>query len=260
MKVVRFTVSDRDEAKQGILSSDFIKEITGDIFSYWELTGKTYKKEEVQLLAPIEPNQVIGIGANFVAAKENLPENPPEMPVFFFKSLASVTGPGTEIKIPEPLDEVKFESEIAVVIGKEASHINEEEVADYIFGYTVGNDVTAPQYFHSDGHWTLGKSFNTFTPLGPVIDTEFDPSKARIQAVHNGIKKQDSETGLMIVSIERMISYLSHVMTLKPGDVILTGSPVGAEFLQIGDVIECTVEGIGTLSNSVVKVKSISPV
>ena len=131
---------------------------------------------------------------------------------------------------------------------------------DYVFGYTISNDITAPKFFHEDGHWTLGKSFDTFTPLGPVIETEFDALAARIEAVHNDEKKQDSPTSLMIVSIQRMIAYLSNVMTLKPGDVILTGSPVGAEFLKENDEIACIIEGIGTLKNKVSKVKQTSVV
>lgn len=151
--------------------------------------------------------------------------------------------------IPPSLDEVKFESELAVIIGREASHIAEEEALDYIFGYTIGNDVTAPQYFHPDGHWTIGKSFNSFTPLGPFIETDLNPFNARIQAIHNGILKQDSPTELMILSIPFMLSYLSRVMTLLPGDVLLTGSPAGAEFIRSGDTIECIIDGIGSLSN-----------
>ncbi|MFD2923037.1 fumarylacetoacetate hydrolase family protein [Halobacillus naozhouensis] len=258
MKFVRFALKNDEVTKQGILSSEEIKEISGDIFNDWEYTGETFAGSQIELLAPIEPNQVIGIGANFVKDIKELPEQPPEMPVFFFKSLPSVTGPGSEIKIPDSIEEVKFESEIAVVMGKEANQIKEDDVLDHIFGYTVGNDVTAPQYFHEDGHWTLGKSFNTFTPLGPVIETDFDPTKARIEAIHNGAKKQDSKTDLMIVSIQRMIAYLSNVMILKPGDIILTGSPVGADFLAENDEIVCRVEGIGSLKNSVTKVKNSS--
>ncbi|MGI8313838.1 fumarylacetoacetate hydrolase family protein [Halobacillus mangrovi] len=251
MKFGRFTLNRDDEVRKGVLTSDGIAEISGDIYSDWFYLGQTFSSEEVKWLAPIVPNQVIGIGANYVADKKDLPEEGPEMPVFFFKSLSSVIGPESDIVIPEMIEEVKFESELAVVIGKEAKDIEEKDVLDYVFGYTVGNDVTAPQYFHKDGHWTLGKSFDTFTPLGPVVETNFDPATARIQAFHNGTKKQDSTTDLMIVPIKRMISYLSKVMTLKPGDVILTGSPVGAEFLSENDVIECKIKGIGSLENPV---------
>ncbi|MEH7010448.1 fumarylacetoacetate hydrolase family protein [Neobacillus niacini] len=259
MKFTRFKDS-KNNVLLGVVTSDGIKEIKGDIFKEWEYTGKIFSENEVIYVAPLEPNQVIGIGANYVSKIEDLPEALPEIPVFFFKSTSTVIGPESTIKIPSDLEKVKFESELAIIIGKEAHHVPESEILDYVFGYTIGNDVTAPQYFHQDGHWTLGKSFDTFTPLGPVIETELDPLNVRVEAYHNGLKKQDSPTNLMIVPIKKMISYLTNIMTLKPGDVILTGSPVGAEFLKEGDIIECKVEAIGTLSNHVEKVDKTAKV
>ncbi|WP_449622205.1 fumarylacetoacetate hydrolase family protein [Robertmurraya sp. Marseille-Q9965] len=247
MKFTHFTFEDKEYT--GVLHDDIIREIKGNIFTEWEYTGQNFAIDEVNLLAPLVPNQIIGIGANFVAKKEDLPSELPEIPVFFFKPTSSVIGPEDEIVIPEGCSEVKFESELAVIIGKEAKNISESEVFDYVFGYTVGNDVTAPAFFHEAGHWTIGKSFDTFTPLGPVIETELNPKDVRVKAVLNGSEKQNSEMDLMIISIEKMISYLSKVMTLMPGDVILTGSPVGAEFVGEQDVIECTIEEIGTLRN-----------
>jgi 2-keto-4-pentenoate hydratase/2-oxohepta-3-ene-1,7-dioic acid hydratase in catechol pathway len=187
---------------------------------------------------------------------EDRPSNLPEIPVFFFKPTSSVIGPEQEIIIPEDIEQVKFESELAIIIGKEAKNVPESEVLDYVFGYTVGNDVTAPQYFHQDGHWTIGKSFDTFTPLGPVIETELDPFAVTVEARLNNNQKQNSGTELMIIPIRRMVSYLTYVMTLQPGDVILTGSPVGAEFVGAGDVIECKIIEIGSLQNTFVTVKS----
>lgn len=248
MKFARFTVN--SNIYTGVVSEDVLKEIAGDIFGEWEYTGKNFSKQEVKLLAPLVPNQIIGIGANFVAKTEDLPEQLPEIPVFFFKPTSSVIGPEEDIIIPEGCEEVKFESELAVIIGKEAKNIEESDVFDYVFGYTVGNDVTAPAFFHEAGHWTIGKSFDTFTPLGPVIETELDTSKVRVVANLNGVEKQNSGTELMIISIQKMISYLSKVMTLKPGDIILTGSPVGAEFVGVNDVIECEIKEIGTLKNT----------
>ncbi|MDC3414830.1 fumarylacetoacetate hydrolase family protein [Terrihalobacillus insolitus] len=248
MKIARFTV--HDKVSTGVLDDHKVKEITGDIFGDWEYTGASFSENEIKLLAPIEPNQVIGIGANYVAKVEDIPNELPEIPVFFFKSTSSVIGPEDKIVIPDRIDQVKFESELAVVIGKEAKNVPESEVLDYVFGYTVGNDVTAPQFFHEDGHWTIGKSFDTFTPLGPVVVTDLDPSSVYVQANLNGNEKQNSSTELMIIPIRKMISYLTTVMTLKPGDVILTGSPVGAELVGEGDVIECEIKQIGTLRNT----------
>lgn len=221
------------------------------MFGDWDFTGIQYRVSEVTWAAPLEAHHVIGIGANFVASKDELPGTLPEIPVFFYKPTSSVIGHNESIVIPEDIDEVKFESELAAVIGKEARHVSEEEALDVVFGYTIGNDVTAPQFFHADGHWTIGKSFNTFTPLGPVIETELDLHSIRIQAYLNGEKKQDSPLSLMIMSIQEMIAYLSRVMTLQPGDVILTGSPTGAGFLREGDEIECRIDSIGSLNNPV---------
>ncbi|GIN61968.1 hypothetical protein J27TS8_19610 [Robertmurraya siralis] len=251
MKFTRFTV-DTIEYK-GVLVEDGIREIKGNIFADWEYTGKVFSMDEVKLLAPLAPNQIIGIGANYVASPDERPNELPEIPVFFFKPISSVIGPEDEIIIPAGCDTVKFESELAAVIGRKAKNISEEQVFDYVFGYTVGNDVTAPAYFHETGHWTIGKSFDTFTPLGPFIETEIDPLSIRVKSRLNGEEKQNSGQELMIISTAKMISYLSHVMTLQPGDVILTGSPVGAEFVRAGDVIECDIEGIGILRNSFVK-------
>ncbi|MDQ0414742.1 fumarylacetoacetate hydrolase family protein [Mesobacillus stamsii] len=247
MKFARFTVDSK--VYSGVVTAGGIQEITGDLFVSWEYTGKVFSREEARLLAPLVPNQIIGIGANFVANKEDLPSELPEIPVFFFKPVSSVIGTEEEIMIPDGTDKVKFESELAVVIGKEAKDVPESEVFEYVFGYTVGNDVTAPSHFHKDGHWTIGKSFDTFTPLGPVIETELDPFSVVVTARLNGVEKQNSPTDLMIIPIPKMISYLSKVMTLKPGDVILTGSPVGAEFVGTQDVIECEIKEIGVLKN-----------
>lgn len=253
MKFARFSVD--DAVHSGIVENDRIKEIQGDIFEQWRYTGDTYSIQEVKLLAPVQPNQVIGIGANYVGNQADLPKVLPELPVFFFKPVSSVIGSEEEIVIPKAVDEVKFESELAVVIGKTAKNIEENEALDYVFGYTIGNDVTAPQYFHSDGHWTIGKSFDSFTPLGPVIETELDPALVRVEAKVNGVEKQNSPTEWMIIPLKKMIAYLSTVMTLQPGDVIFTGSPLGAEFIKETDVIECVINEIGTLRNTLIQAK-----
>ncbi|MFC0272739.1 fumarylacetoacetate hydrolase family protein [Metabacillus herbersteinensis] len=250
MKFIRFAVN--STVSTGVLTDKGIREIKGNLFGDWEYTDHSFSLNEVKLLAPLEPNQIIGIGANYVSNVEDLPSELPEIPVFFFKPTSSVIGPEEEIVIPTGIDQVKFESELAIVIGKEAKNVPESEVLDYVFGYTVGNDVTAPQFFHQDGHWTIGKSFDTFTPLGPVIETELDPFNVKVEAKLNDSEKQNSATELMIIPIRRMISYLTSVMTLKPGDVILTGSPVGAELVSAGDVIECEIKEIGTLRNTFV--------
>lgn len=251
MKFARFKKD--NNVYQGIVTEQGIQQIEGDPYTDWSKTDITFQLEEVELLTPFEPRHIIGIGANYVGSKDELPSELPEIPVFFYKPTSSVIATGEPIIIPDGIDEVKFESELAVVIGKRARNLSEDEVTDYIFGYTVANDVTAPQFFREDGHWTVGKSFDTFTPVGPYVETELDPDKVVVKAYLNGEKKQDSETGLMIVSMRKMIAYLSKVMTLEAGDVILTGSPLGAEMMKAGDEIICEIEEIGQLRNPVKK-------
>ncbi|MFA8438741.1 fumarylacetoacetate hydrolase family protein [Pueribacillus sp. YX66] len=249
MKFARFKKD--NTIYQGIVTDAGIQQIEGDPYTNWSKTDKLFKLEEVELLVPFEPRHIIGIGANYVGNKAELPNELPEIPVFFYKPTSSVIATGEPIVIPDSIDEVKFESELAVVIGKRASNISEDEVTDYIFGYTVANDVTAPQFFREDGHWTVGKSFDTFTPIGPFVETELDPDKVVVKAYLNGEKKQDSETSLMIVSMRKMVAYLSKVMTLEAGDVILTGSPLGAVMMKAGDEIVCEIQEIGQLRNPV---------
>lgn len=251
MKFARFLAN--GVTYTGVLEGEQLKAIEGCMFAEWSYTNETFARQDVQLLAPLTPNQIIGIGANFVAKKEDVPVELPKIPVFFSKPVASVIGSEEKVQIPAGVDEIKFESELAVVIGKEMKNVAKDDVLDYVFGYTIGNDVTAPQFFHEAGHWFVGKAFDTFTPLGPVIETELDPKDVVIEAYVNGQQKQNSSTELMIVPIREMISYLSNVMTLKPGDVILTGSPVGAEFIGNNDEIVCKIKQIGALRNCLVK-------
>ncbi|MFC0274385.1 fumarylacetoacetate hydrolase family protein [Metabacillus herbersteinensis] len=253
MKFARFAKD--SEVFYGVITNGIIKVIKGDMFGEWENTDQLFSANEVKYLAPLEPNQIIGIGVNYVGKVEDLPTTLPEVPVFFFKPLTTIIGPEEEIVIPAAIDHVKFESELAIIIGKNAKNVAEEDVLDYVFGYTIGNDVTAPQYFSEDGTRTIGKSFDTFTPLGPFIETKLDPFNVKIEARVNNVEMQNSATELMIVPIRKMISYLSSVMTLKKGDVILTGTPLGAEFVGAGDIIECEIKEIGTLRNTFVSAK-----
>lgn len=254
MKFVRFSLPENENRMSyGVLTAVGIKEIIGDLFGEWEWSGNVFSPEKVRLHAPLSPRQIIGIGANFVEKKADLPAEPPELPVFFLKPVSSVIAAESEIVIPEGANAVKFEAELAVIIGKTCKNKAPDEVEEFIFGYTVANDITAPDFFHSDGHWTLGKSFDTFTPLGPVIETSLVPENVRIRSYLNGQEKQNSPASYMIMTAKSIVSYLSHHMTLAAGDVILTGSPAGAGFLRNGDEIVCEIEEIGVLKNQVKK-------
>ncbi|ASK62463.1 ureidoglycolate lyase [Virgibacillus phasianinus] len=250
MKFARFKKG--EAILQGVVTENGIQQINGDIFSDFEHTELIHAIDEIELLAPLTPRHVIGIGANYVGKTADLPSKLPAIPVFFYKPVSSVIGSGAPIVIPDQIKEVKFEAELAVVMGKRASNLSKDDVTSHIFGYTVANDVTAPQLFHEDGHWMVGKSFDTFTPLGPYIETELNPDEVNVEAYLNGEKKQDSQTALMIFSMRKMIAYLSSVMTLEAGDVILTGSPLGAEMMKDGAEINCKIAGIGELPNPVV--------
>ncbi|MCY9660094.1 fumarylacetoacetate hydrolase family protein [Paenibacillus chondroitinus] len=255
MKLARFIVSGESEIRSGIIEESNIHEFTGDIFTSRILTGKTFSLDNVQLKAPLTPRHIIGIGKNFVGEGAPKPEVP-EMPILFFKPLTTVVGPGDAVVLPLGTDDIKFESELAVIIGKEARNIDPRNIHEVIFGYTVANDLGAFNYFHPEGHWTIGKSFDTFCPLGPVIVTDFDYHSARIQSTVNGIVKQDALMERIITPIDSMIAYISRFMTLMPGDIILTGTPAGADQVRDGDVVDCYIEGIGHLQNPVIAQQS----
>lgn len=253
MKFARFTAAGDPTIRSGVVTEGTVQEIEGNVFEAWAYTGNSYSLGSVKLAAPLQPRHIIGIGKNYVEFEHERPPALPILPVFFFKPVSTVIGPDGEIVIPSTLEQVKFETEIAVIIGKEAKNIPEAEARHYIFGYTVANDVAAPDYFHPDGHWTVGKSFDTFTPLGPWIETELDTGALTLQTLVNERTLQNSKSSLIVVGIDYMVSYLSRVMTLQPGDVILSGTPAGADYMRAGDTIECIVEGIGSLKNKVAK-------
>lgn len=250
MKLARFTAPGEAQTRFAEVRGGELIELEGGLFDERKPTGRVFALSDVRLGVPLVPERIIGIGLNYVAEGEAKPDTNGEIPPFFFKPNSSLIADGEEIVIPAQLAEVKFESELVAIIGREATDVSEEEALDYVFGYTVGNDITAPQFF-SPSNWTLGKLSPTFTPLGPVIETEVNALDVRVSSRVNGVPKQNSSTVQMIRSVPFMISYLSRFLTLLPGDVILTGAPVGAEFFRRGDVIECEVEGIGVLRNPV---------
>lgn len=248
MKIVRFTAGDEPVIRFGVWSEEGVRAAQGDMFADWTYTGELLEHDAVRLQAPVAPRHILGIGKNFAAAGATLPA-PPDLPIWFIKPTSTVVGPEAAIELPAPRYEAKFESELAVVIGREGRDISEADALSYVFGYTVANDLAEGGYFHEEGHWTVGKSFDTFCPLGPHIETELDLEQVRIRAYLNGELVQDAGLELMITSIRRQIAHLSSFMTLAPGDVILTGTPAGAALLKDGDVIECEVSGIGRLRN-----------
>ncbi|MFB9275551.1 fumarylacetoacetate hydrolase family protein [Cohnella cellulosilytica] len=247
---IRFTTTADSAIRSGVLDGDTVREYEGTPFDRPTLNGRTHSVADIVLQAPFQPTHIIGIGKNFAGEGEIKPDVP-DLPILFFKPQTSVIGPNEPIVVPEGVSEVKFESELAVVIGKRCRDIRPEDAASHIFGCTIANDVAALDLFHPEGHWTVGKAFDTFCPLGPVLVTSFDYGSARIRARVNGTEKQNSAMERIIMPIDRMIAYISTFMTLSPGDVILTGTPAGADLVRAGDVVECLIDGIGSLTNPV---------
>ncbi len=214
-------------------------------------TGVRLKLADARLLAPCVPSKVVAIGINYRDHAGEMGHDLPEDPVIFLKPPTAVIGPGDEIVRPEQSQRVDHEAELALVIGKQCKGVKAADAAQYIFGYTCCNDVTARDLQKKDGQWTRGKGFDTFCPLGPWIETELDHANADVESRLNGEVKQHSNTKYLINPIGRLVEFVSAVMTLLPGDVITTGTPSGIGPMQSGDVIEVEVAGIGTLRNTV---------
>ncbi len=262
MKIIRYQKN--DELSYGILKDKEVYQLKGNVFKQFSAGEKVANLEEVELLAPIEPPNIIAIGLNYRQHAEETGAEIPERPVVFLKATTSITGPDSEILLPKlAAKEVDYEAELAVIIGKEARNLETVEVSDYILGYSSANDVSARDCQKKlDKQWARGKSFNTFCPIGPWIETELSPMDCKIKSILNGKVMQDSNTSDMIFNVKQLVSYLSHNMTLLPGTVILTGTPEGVGFareeqvfLRDGDEIVIDIEGIGRLKNRVVKEK-----
>ncbi|MCW2603876.1 MAG: 2-hydroxyhepta-2,4-diene,7-dioate isomerase / 5-carboxymethyl-2-oxo-hex-3-ene,7-dioate [Pseudonocardiales bacterium] len=216
------------------------------------LTGERWSLSDVRLLSPILPSKVVAIGKNYVEHAREMGGEAPESPLIFLKPSTSVIGTGDVIRLPVDSTHIDFEGELAVIIGRPAKDVPREHAMSVILGYTVGNDVTARDHQREDVQFTRGKGYDSFCPIGPWIETELDPSDLRITTTVNGVIKQDGRTSQMVHDIATQIAYMSHVMTLLPGDVILTGTPAGVGPIVAGDTVTVEVEGIGALTNGVV--------
>ena len=206
---------------------------------------------KARLLAPVLPSKALCIGLNYQDHAKEFDLPIPTSPVVFIKPPSALLAPGAEIVRPAISRRVDFEAELVVVIGKKARHVSASQAYNYILGYTCGNDVTARDLQPKDGQWTVAKSFDTFMPLGPWIETDLDPSNLVVTAYLNGEKKQSSSTANLIFGVPELVEFLSSVMTLEPGDVIMTGTPSGVGPMNSGDEIAVEIEGIGRLANRV---------
>ena len=256
MKLVRFTKD--NVVSYGELIDDYIFAFH-DLDADWAIdgfikTGEKYAASEVSLLAPCLPSKIICLGLNYRSHAEEMKFELPKKPIIFMKPSTSVIGTDAEIFYPEQSKRVDYESELGVVIGRKAYRVPKEDALKYVFGYTCANDVTARDKQPKDGQWTYAKSFDTFCPLGPVIETAIEnPEGLVVQGYLNNIKVQEAPTSDHYFTTAEIIEFVSGCMTLLPGDVILTGTPSGIGSLDPGDQFEVKIEGIGSLKNRIVK-------
>lgn len=238
--------------RYGIIEGDDIRLMDGTPFTSYTMTETLVPISAAALLAPCEPSKGVCIGLNYRdhAEEFNLPI--PAEPVVFIKPSTSLNDPEAGVVYPSQSKRLDYEAELAIVIKKTAKNIEESEVDEYILGYTCANDITARDLQPKQGQWTVAKSFDTFMPLGPVITDEVDPNDLDIESRVNGKTLQHSNTSNLIFKTAFLVSYLSKVMTLLPGDVILTGTPGGISGMQVGDKVDIVIERIGTLTNTIV--------
>jgi 2-keto-4-pentenoate hydratase/2-oxohepta-3-ene-1,7-dioic acid hydratase in catechol pathway len=263
VRIARFTTGEDpqygvvsgDVAELGIPADDaVVTALSGDpLYVGIHPTEEQHRLADVRLLAPVIPrSKVVGIGRNYAAHAAEMGSDLPSEPLMFLKPNTTVVGPGDPVFYPRQSKEVHYEGELAVVIGRICRDVAADRVGDVIYGYTIGNDVTARDLQRGDVQFTRGKGFDSFCPLGPWIETELDITDLRVQTHLNGDLVQDGTTKDLIFDIPTLVAHVSSVMTLLPGDVILTGTPEGVGPMQPGDEVDVTISGIGTLTNKVV--------
>ncbi len=255
MKIVRYKTNGdapSEKAVYGWMLDDKIGEIQGDIFGEYRRREAKTPVAEVKLAAPCVPSKILCVGRNYVEHAKELGNEVPKVPLIFLKPhFVDHLERREAILLPPQSKQVEHEAELVVVIGKRAKNVTTEQAKEYIFGYTIGNDVTARDLQKTDGQWTRAKGFDTFCSFGPWIDTEFDASDAVVTCRVNGQMRQMASTRDMVFNVSTLIAYISSVMTLEPGDIIFTGTPAGVGELKNGDVVDVEIEGLGKLSNPV---------
>jgi 2-keto-4-pentenoate hydratase/2-oxohepta-3-ene-1,7-dioic acid hydratase in catechol pathway len=251
MKIVRVRLAG-DEIAYGAIEPEGIRVHRGTPFVAWEPTETLVPFNQARLLAPVFPTKIVGVGRNYAEHAAEFGGSVPEEPVIFLKPATAVIGPGAAVVLPPESAEVHHEAELAVVVGRVAHRVAAEDAGGFILGYTAANDVSARDLQRLDGQWGRAKGFDTFCPLGPAIETELDPAGLSISCKVNGEIRQEASTGDMVFGVAELFAFISRVMTLLPGDVILTGTPAGVGPIRPGDRMEVAVEGIGVLVNTVV--------
>jgi 2-keto-4-pentenoate hydratase/2-oxohepta-3-ene-1,7-dioic acid hydratase in catechol pathway len=248
---VRFQVGDR--VSYGIVDGDQVRQINGDLFGSWKPGEKTYPLSEVKVLAPTTPSKVLALAGNYVSHLGATTTH--ENPEVFFKPPSCLIAPGEDIVIPRATDNVHYEAEMVIVIGKRAKNVSVGEAKDYVLGVTCGNDVSARDWQKGDVQWWRAKGTDTFGPCGPFIVSGLDYDNLLLQLRVNGEVKQEQRTSDLVHGVAETVSWASQHVTLEPGDLIFTGTPGTTEALKPGDVVEVDLEGVGVLRNGVVKAR-----
>jgi len=249
MKLLRFQVHGR--TTQGVLEQDVITELEGELFGPCRSLSARYSLSQVKLLAPCTPSKIVAVGLNYRDHANELGMQIPDSPILFLKPPTAVIGHGEVISYPSMSAQVDYEGELGVVIKDRVRNIRPDQVRDHVLGYTCVNDVTARDLQKKDGQWTRAKSFDTFCPIGPWIETDLDPDDLLIESYLNGVRRQSSRTSQFIFRVNHLISFISEIMTLSPGDLVITGTPSGIGPMKPGDEIEVRIQGIGSLKNRV---------
>ncbi|HLE73877.1 MAG TPA: fumarylacetoacetate hydrolase family protein, partial [Anaerolineales bacterium] len=250
MRIIRFLHKDKTP-RYGWVLDDKVGEIVGSPFEAFRRGTPELDLDEINLLPPILPSKIICVGRNYAAHAQEHDVEVPDVPLLFLKPPSSLIGPGDTILLPPQSQRVEHEAELAIVIGRRSRWLNPDSVKDAILGCTVANDVTARDLQRRDGQWTRGKGFDTFCPIGPWIETEFDPADAVITCTVSGELRQMGSTRDMVFPVRQLVAYASSVMTLEPGDLLLTGTPGGVGPLVDGDELVTSIEGLGELRNTV---------
>ena len=258
MRIARFVV--HGITKYGVLEGCEVRALQGSPYDSFKgpggklaFDGSAFDPGAVRLLAPCQTSKIVAVGLNYRRHAEEFKSAVPTAPLIFLKPSTSVIGPGEPIVYPRGATRVDFEGELGVVIGREAKDVPRASARDYVLGYTIVNDVTEREMQGKDGQWTRAKGFDTFAPLGPWIENEISPDDLEIETRLNGEVRQCGRTSDLVFGVDELIEFISGVMTLLPGDVISTGTPPGIGPMKAGDVVEVTIEGIGTLANPVVR-------
>jgi len=250
MRLIRY-IYNQEPARFGWVFEERVGPIEGSPFEGFRRMDADLPLDAVRLLPPVLPGKIVCVGRNYVAHAKEHGAEVPETPLIFLKPPSSVVGPADTVYLPPQSQQVEHEAELVAVIGKRGRWIAPDEAPIYVMGYTIGNDVTARDLQNRDGQWTRAKGFDTFCPIGPWIETGFDPADSMITCYVNGEMRQMASTRDMVFTVRQLVAYVSSVMTIEPGDLLFTGTPAGVSPLAAGDVVEVAIEGLGTLRNPV---------